>query len=180
VYCGEKGFLNAEDYPEGIETDEYDAGSVHIGCFVEDELVGYGRIITPSARPFPIEKHFQIGEVPGGKFQQCEISRLIVRGCFRGSKLRVLQALVRAIVFEAEYRNLFCAFAVVEKPLLDFARRFGVPFEQVGPIGQYMNTDNYPCVVSADSIQHAKLGLSDNWQTRFAERGANNGLVLVV
>lgn len=180
VYCGEKGYLSAEDHPDGLETDEYDAGSVHIGCFVRGELVGYGRVITPSVRPFPIERHFSINEASGHKFQQCEISRLIVRDSYRGSKLRVLLALVRAIVFEAECRHLFCAFAVVEKPLLDFARRTGVLFEQIGPVRYFMGADVIPCMVLAENIQHAKIGLSDNWRMRLDERKADDGMVLVV
>lgn len=181
VYCLEKGYLDAGEYTCGMEADEYDAGAVHIGCYDDNGLVGYARIITPSVREFPIERHFQLHTVPGSKWNQCEISRLIVATECRATKaMKVLRALVRAVVAEAEKRGLFHAFAVVEAPLLALLRRSGLPFEQIGQVEQYMNTDNYPCVVSADRIDHDRIGLSPDWQRRHAERGLEDGVVMVV
>ena len=180
VYCLDKKYLNPDDYPDGLESDEYDAASVHIGCYEDETLVGYARVIQPSARPFPIEKHFSIEDVPGGKFSQCEVSRLIVASGYRGNPLRVLKPLVKAIVFESEKRQLFNAFVVVEEPLLKVLCHYGLPFRQIGPITRYMNTDNYPCVVSASDISHSKIGLSDNWQSRFVEEVKDDELVVVV
>ena len=181
VYCLEKGYLDADDYLNGQESDEYDAASVHIGCFKDGEMVGYARVITPSDKPFPIEKHFQLEDkVPGAPFERCEVSRLIISNGHRGSQLRVLKALVRQIVFEAECRRLFYAYAVVEKPLLDTLRRLGLPFVQIGAITWYMNTENYPSIVCASAIRHSRIDLSDNWQNRVAEGRPQDELVLVV
>ncbi len=59
VYCDEWGFEKPQDHPGGLEFDEYDAHSVHIGAFLKENglLVGTVRIILDSELGFPIEKH---------------------------------------------------------------------------------------------------------------------------
>jgi predicted GNAT family N-acyltransferase len=61
VYCVERGFLNAGDYPEQLERDEFDRYSLHVGVVDrERELMATARLITVSMRGLPLFRHCQI------------------------------------------------------------------------------------------------------------------------
>lgn len=88
VYCLECGFLDAEDYPERRETDEFDDISAHFGAYnLRSELIGYVRLVPPDhLGKFPFEQHCDklhddaLLPPPG---ECAEISRLMVRGDYR-------------------------------------------------------------------------------------------------
>lgn len=91
VYCLERGFLPAEDYPKKQETDRYDARSLHFGAFYcrTGELVGTLRLIVTDLEELPIFHHCQIdrGRLPSAVARQCgEISRLAVSKQLRRRK----------------------------------------------------------------------------------------------
>ena len=55
VYCLERQFLRAEDYPNQLEFDEFDRDSVHVGVLdAEGELVGTARIVKPNSAGLPL------------------------------------------------------------------------------------------------------------------------------
>jgi N-acyl amino acid synthase of PEP-CTERM/exosortase system len=58
VYCIERGFLRPENYPLGLETDEFDAISSHVGAVdAHGELAGTARIVKNTAAGFPLFHH---------------------------------------------------------------------------------------------------------------------------
>jgi N-acyl amino acid synthase of PEP-CTERM/exosortase system len=87
VYCVECAFLQAEQYVDGLEFDDYDNVSTHFAAYTMDEkLVGAVRLVQPKgAKPYPFELHcktFDDFEMPDP--EQCaEISRLVVRKSHR-------------------------------------------------------------------------------------------------
>ena len=87
VYVNEWGFERPEDHPDGLERDEYDQHSIHFYASPRhsDDVIGTARIILGSERPLPIERHFDIRELPLGvrREQVAEISRLAVSKEFR-------------------------------------------------------------------------------------------------
>ncbi len=91
VYCYEREFFNAEDYPTETESDQYDEQSVHFAAMDKDdgEIVGTLRMILPGRYDLPIEKHcpyikandnIQMGSSYG------EISRLVIKKQLRRRK----------------------------------------------------------------------------------------------
>lgn len=87
VYCEEWGFEHRDDHPGGLEQDEFDSCSVHLGAFSREngQLVGTMRLIRASDRGFPIEHHCRItadlSALP--KERTGEISRLAISKEFR-------------------------------------------------------------------------------------------------
>lgn len=93
VYCEERGFLDAGQYPEHIETDRYDGRSVHfvgrhrIRCLA----AGTVRLVLSSDQGFPLQGHCEfdrnfsfIHELGHPALRQyAEISRLAVSKTFR-------------------------------------------------------------------------------------------------
>ena len=58
VYCVERRFLNAEDYPNQLEFDQFDRDSVHVGVLdADDELIGTARIVKPNSAGLPFLLH---------------------------------------------------------------------------------------------------------------------------
>jgi N-acyl amino acid synthase of PEP-CTERM/exosortase system len=58
VYCLERKFLAAGDYPEGLERDEFDSDAVHVGVVDSDgELAGTARVIHTGAHGLPILRY---------------------------------------------------------------------------------------------------------------------------
>lgn len=87
VYCNECRFIDPKDYPDGIETDEYDRHSAHFGAYDgEGRLVGSVRLILSSPRRFPIEEHCPTLDVDPLKVsprKSAEISRLTISKLYR-------------------------------------------------------------------------------------------------
>ena len=58
VYCEEKRFLEASDYPDGREIDEFDAVAVHVGAIdAHGEVAGVARVVAPNPLGYPLSRH---------------------------------------------------------------------------------------------------------------------------
>jgi N-acyl amino acid synthase of PEP-CTERM/exosortase system len=79
VYCLERGFERPEDYPWGLEWDEFDEHAMHFGAFLDGELLGTVRLILNSRLGFPIERYCEIkADELIARNRTGEISRLAV------------------------------------------------------------------------------------------------------
>ncbi|MEO8767077.1 MAG: PEP-CTERM/exosortase system-associated acyltransferase [Nitrosospira sp.] len=83
VYCLERGFLCAEDYPTKLESDEFDRHSLHFGAFdPAGELIATARLVQPSDAGLPLNHHCTIfseeTELHSSKNRIVEVSRLSV------------------------------------------------------------------------------------------------------
>jgi N-acyl amino acid synthase of PEP-CTERM/exosortase system len=58
VYCLERKFLRAEDYPQELECDEFDRHSIHVGAVdARGELAGTARIVRVSEIGLPLFRY---------------------------------------------------------------------------------------------------------------------------
>lgn len=82
VYGNECGFIDPADYPDGMETDEYEDRSVHFAITSEHgDVIGAMRLILPGKHPLPIEEHcpdVKLADVTGPGSKCAEISRLVI------------------------------------------------------------------------------------------------------
>ena len=88
VYCLERLFLPAENYPDGLEKDEYDAYATHIIAHnLSRVLVGSLRLVSPPAdNRFPFQQHCTQLFPDRMKLphHECaEISRLVISKLYR-------------------------------------------------------------------------------------------------
>ena len=96
VYCLERKFLPAEDYPTGLEIDEFDGHALHVGAMnAAGELAGTSRAVTVTAKglplfdhcaPFPHETEFHRANP-----RLVEVGRLIVSRSYRRRRTDVTQ-----------------------------------------------------------------------------------------
>jgi N-acyl amino acid synthase of PEP-CTERM/exosortase system len=178
VYCEERRFLPAEDYPDRVEIDEYDPHSIHFGSFdAAGELVGTVRIVQRNPLGFPMMRHCAIDvdacrvldRIP----RVAEISRLAISRDFHGegdglrgietagaiidSRLRrshrqsVVVSLYRAI-YQASRRNeISHLLAAMEVTLRRLLGKFHFPFVQIGPPADYFGPV-VPFVLDLDEL----------------------------
>lgn len=141
VYCLERGFLPPEDYPEQVETDAFDAYSLHIGTLDPlGSLVGTARLVRPSLAGLPLFDHCEIFadevELHRARATVVEVSRLAVSRQYRrprngGGALVV--ALYRSL-YETSKAFGYTHWLVATEPSLQrLVTRFGFPFRQIGP-----------------------------------------------
>lgn len=88
VYCLERGFLNAEDYPAHLEIDGFDRHSVHVGVLdAYGAVAGTARLVEPSVVGLPLFGHCHIvaGETDlhSETNKVVEVSRLAVSRNYR-------------------------------------------------------------------------------------------------
>lgn len=145
VYCLERGFLPPENYPNHIETDAFDAHSLHIGTLDPlGALVGTARLVRPSGAGLPMLGHCKIVshevELYKARATVVEVSRLAVSRQYRrprnGSGALVV-TLYRSL-YEASKAFGYSHWLVATEPSLQrLVARFGFPFRQVGPEVDY-------------------------------------------
>ena len=103
VYCQEQNFLDASNYPDGLEIDEFDKTSLHVGSVNRSGvLVGTLRLVKSSPLSFPFMenceifdeyKHLCDPENPD-IVKAAELSRLAVSKTYRRRKGDGLYGLV--------------------------------------------------------------------------------------
>ncbi len=166
VYCKECGFLSADDYPDGMETDEHDAGAEHFYAFdAQAELVGYVRLVRPDANQrFPFQKHCATSA--GGVTlpvagHAAEISRLMVHhdyrrlrtnklaglmleqetaalsGDMRHATSQVLLSLYRQMYMFSRANGIGHWYAAMERTLARSLQRLNIVFKPIGPQTDY-------------------------------------------
>jgi N-acyl amino acid synthase of PEP-CTERM/exosortase system len=165
VYCTECSFESPDDHPDGRETDEYDAHSIHfIAIDPAKNIVGSVRLIKHSELGFPIEKYcnpdIDTSRLP--KDRVVEISRLAISKAYRrrdadglygtykddvkgnggGFKRRdhrpnIILGLFKAMYRESKWLGIVNWYVAMEKSLYVLLRRYGFDFYAVGAEVQY-------------------------------------------
>jgi len=165
VYCVECDYESPDDHPGGLETDEYDAHSIHfIAIDSAKNIVGSVRLIKFSELGFPIEKYCSLSmdtsRLPKDKI--LEISRLAISKDYRrrgadglygtykgdiknngnGFKRRdhrpnIILGLFKAMYRESKWLGIVNWYVAMEKSLYILLRRYGFDFYAVGAEVEY-------------------------------------------
>lgn len=166
VYCIEKGYL-PNNYPDGIEKDEYDDYSTHFvaidGQYYKNKIVGYFRAILK--RPdfiLPIEKHFNLFTITPDPAKTVEHSRLIVSKEYRDVRHQIMLSLVKAAYLYNKSQGIEFCYAAVEWPLYKFLRRLGLPYEMAGRENFYMGAVIVPTIVLMSSAEE-DIPVRNSW-----------------
>jgi N-acyl amino acid synthase of PEP-CTERM/exosortase system len=162
VYCLERGYLPASEYPGQAESDQFDHHSDHF-CEFDDigTVVGYARLVRADGRGmFPFEyrcDEFLDGLTLPDKEKSAEVSRLIIRGDHRrhrapvrgdstscrpsyyrkSVKPNILPSLYRQMVIFSMASGIRYWYAAMERPLARSLLLMNYPFRQVTPLVDY-------------------------------------------
>jgi N-acyl-L-homoserine lactone synthetase len=141
VYCVERAFLQAGNYPDQRERDEFDRYSLHLGVLDrEGRLKATSRLIQISVFGLPLFRHCQLfpdeTEVYRPTNRVAEVSRLCM------SRQLAEPGGGRAVVIPTMYRTLYQVskragfthwLVATERGLHRLLTNFGFPFRPVGP-----------------------------------------------
>jgi N-acyl-L-homoserine lactone synthetase len=143
VYCLERSFLKANDYPDQRERDEFDRHSIHVGVVEDDgELLATARLVQVSMIGLPLFRHCEIFPNETELFDKTnrtvELSRLCMsRSLKRRRRSAVIVSLYRA-VYQASKRHGWSHWVVATEPSLQrLVANFAAPFRPIGPLTDY-------------------------------------------
>jgi len=167
MYCVERRFLDAADYPDGREIDEFDAHSLHLGVFDSDgDMIGTARLIKANPHGFPMFRHcaFFPDVLPpdAPNVVAVEASRLAISRDYmrRHRRTEPLSALVKAVVACARLAGANHLIAASEPALARRLMHLGFPYRISGPAADYygpvaaclMNLDELDAMAAGDNV----------------------------
>ena len=168
VYCLERLFLPAQDYPDEMETDSFDEHSVHIGVLdLQGEVISTARLIERSAIGLPLFQHCSLfpnaPSLNDATHRIVEVGRLAMSRKYNrraGDAFYGLQGatgrtdgverrrggvvalnLYKALYQASKRRGFTHWLAATEQSLQRLVVKYGFPFKAIGP-----ETDYYGCV----------------------------------
>jgi N-acyl-L-homoserine lactone synthetase len=146
VYCLERGFLDATNYFDQLERDEFDGFSLHAGVVSQHrDLVGTLRLVNICMEELPLFRHCTVSKECESRLrrddvQLAEVSRLCMSRRWRDEQAgssRVAMNLFRAGYQTSKRHGLTHWLAAMEPSLHRLLSALGVPFRIVGPITDY-------------------------------------------
>lgn len=138
VYCLERGYERPDDYPDGLETDEYDPYSVHFIAYVGALPVGTVRLILPNPFGFPVERYCKadMKAICSDAGNIAEISRLAVSSdAARGMSIdrsKITLALIRELYHTSRELKVGYIVSAMSRSLERLLGRCGIRFMKAG------------------------------------------------
>jgi N-acyl amino acid synthase of PEP-CTERM/exosortase system len=155
VYCVERRFLPAADYPNGMEQDVFDRHSVHVGVLDPwNDLAATARVVRPTTPGpgFPLLLHCRVfaneTELLDPDNHVVEISRLSMSRRYqrrpsgevperRDVRRQAFLSLLKAIYQATKRMHATHWVAATEKSLQRLVEQYGFPFRVIGPEANY-------------------------------------------
>ena len=163
VYCLERGYERPEDYPYGLEMDEYDQYSIHFIGYMGSCPVGTVRLILPNPNGFPVEKHCNVdmGTLCSDTSKVAEISRLavssdITKRCSM-HKTKFTLGLLKELCHTVSQLNISYLLAAMGTGLDRLLNRCGMRFIKIGDPVDYHGI-RIPCFAYLEDL---KIELSE-------------------
>jgi N-acyl amino acid synthase of PEP-CTERM/exosortase system len=152
VYCVERGFLPAGEYPLAFESDAFDSNSIHVGA-VDDRghLAGTARLVLPIDGTLPTVHHCTADTIDrqlwGPERRWAEVSRLSVSRSYGDGAKDGVHPVQRGPILIEVSRVLYLAsqeigvthwLVSIERSLQRLLTRIGFPLRQLGPEFDYL------------------------------------------
>lgn len=187
VFCAELGRVPSDAHESAerpIESDEFDADSIHVLCRETEtgHAVGCARLILPNSRGINVLSRYQLhSDLSLGSDRVGEIGRLAISSKLRRRRRGVeftnragrpgfLEDAIRDISRDGPtvalglYRELFRlasehgithCFAAMETSLSRMLNRLGFPFDPAGPINHTVQPARQPYIIGAHALRDA-------------------------
>lgn len=139
----EEGWAKAEDYPDGLECDNYDDQAIHIGAWEDNTLVATMRLVFPSlSQALPTESAFDIRIEPYQKIVDC--SRAIVAPEYRNHSRELFFGVMGRLWIEARKHGFHEICGAQTKLIIRFFERRGFAIQIIGEAQPYWGQVRYP------------------------------------
>jgi N-acyl amino acid synthase of PEP-CTERM/exosortase system len=152
VYCVERAFLSANEYPNQLEVDEFDRYAWHLGTIDSaGQLVATARLVLPSILGLPLFRHCDIfreeSELYTPSQSVVEVSRLSIGRSVRTARRTaaasnasgcnpaeaVAYSLYRGLYQESKRAGFTHWLVATEASLQRAVRHYAFPFRPIGP-----------------------------------------------
>lgn len=152
-----EGWARPEDFPDGREHDEYDAGATFVVCRDGAALAGSMRIVAPAAgRPLPAERAFGIRARPPGRV--ADVGRVVVApGRRAGQSHRILGGLCARGWLEVSTLGFDRVISGATPELVELYRAIGLQVTVLGPAREHWGARRVPVQVTGDRLSVAYL-----------------------
>lgn len=154
VFVEEFNFLPPVAEDKEVEYDQYDAYSLLLGVWEEDDLIASCRLILPN-EPFGLPTLNKM-IIDSPLFQRdlptAEISRIMIAASHRRFKtsIKVLQLMQEKIdQLSVEYGIAQC-IGSVEPAFLKLLHYAHLPYRPIGPLQHHIGPDRYPVILGTD------------------------------
>jgi len=175
VYCLERNFEEAAHFPDRLETDRYDAQSVHGVLFYRpwDKAIGTTRLILSPDGPASLPFHALLGKagLARGGFPSAgmaEVSRFAISRSFRpddGERSRLPCLGLAQLLLRLSLMHGVTHWAALMQPsLLRMLARMGIEFVPVGPLVSYRGLRQPSCCELASMLDGLYRRYPANWQ----------------
>lgn len=150
----ERGWARPEELPDGVERDRWDSEALHVGGFLDGELVACARLVLPRAgHRLPVEEVFDLTVAPFGRV--VHVDRLVVARRVTDPGHRVLMGLMARCWLEAHARDCHVWTGIDSRLTTRLYRAIGFEVEILGPSQRYWSEERFP--VRFDTVAAAEV-----------------------
>ncbi len=172
VYCVEKGWVEAEECPNGLEVDEQDDLAVHFLALDEGKPIGTSRLLLGSKQPLPAAEYIDLSALGLPIDKVAEVSRLATVRLSRSQDLLVFFGLTKLMWEWGMERSMLAWLAIADLPLFSLLKRLGMPILAVAPETYYMGS---ACVPVAFDVPNTGAALQRSSEANDVDGGALPG-----
>ncbi|RUM44556.1 MAG: GNAT family N-acetyltransferase [Hydrogenimonas sp.] len=157
IACEELGVYQKEDYPDGMEYDEYDQYSVQFAILGQhDELVACIRLIHHSPIGYPTENVFKLDlqQLNIERDRVGEMSRIFIQKEYRNLKTsREIFTLVKiCLCHKMVELGLDYTLGALESRFYSLLHKYGYPYEIIGKSIVYAGKERFPVLLSTEKL----------------------------
>lgn len=163
IACDELSILKRNDYPDGLETDEYDKYSIHFAALNEkNEVISCLRLINNSPIGYPMENEMNIRfDNSVKRVQVGEISRQFIHKNYRNMKAtrEIFYLTKKYVCPKLKELGLEFTYVTVEKSFYRLLCMMDMPYEIIGKPQKHRGRIRYPCKLSTKKLIEANKEL---------------------
>jgi N-acyl-L-homoserine lactone synthetase len=153
VFCKEFGYLDPDDYPDGMESDPFDAYSDHIAAFDEKGvMVGSIRLLHHSPIGYPTQISYDISQYLQSYDPQSvsELSRIIIAPGYRGMlpARAIVIALYQTLYKRSQELGISVWVGNFERRFIRLLRLLGLRFTIIGEGIRHHSKMRLPAVLT--------------------------------
>ncbi len=147
VHAAGAGWIQPDDYPDGLERDAYDGHAMPIVAWDADRPVGTCRIVPSLRCLLPVEHEFKLRVQPAG--EAVEWGRLVVTDDHRGDRgYTVLTGLLARAWLDTRRLGFHVVAGVASRSIIRLYRQLGFDVLVLGPAKDYWGEARLPIRLS--------------------------------
>jgi N-acyl-L-homoserine lactone synthetase len=141
-----RGWGRPEEFPDGLERDEFDEDAIQIVAWDEDKVVGTTRLVLPAnGRPLPAEKAFELEIASRG--QVIDMGRTCRAPDYKDTAHAVLWGVLGRAWLETRALGFSEFCGIFTKSVIRLYRSLGLKAEILGDARPHWGELRYPVLV---------------------------------